>query len=91
MRSVLEELWHGNIYPQENCLDTNKTTKELVEYIGNHHDSLCESLTDKQKEIFEKFNDCCAELAGINEREIFAYAFRLGARLAIEIMSFDTE
>lgn len=44
-----------------------------------------------QKEILEKFDDCYAELADINEREIFAYAFRLGARIAIEVMSFDAE
>ena len=27
----------------------------------------------------------------INEREIFVYAFRLGARIAIEVMSLDIE
>jgi hypothetical protein len=43
-------------------------------------------LTDKQKEILEKFDDCCNELTDINEREIFVYAFRLGARIAIEVL-----
>ena len=43
-------------------------------------------LTDKQKEIFEKFDDCWDELTDINEREIFVYAFRLGARIMLEVM-----
>ena len=44
-----------------------------------------------EKEIFEKFDDCYAELTDINEREIFVYAFRLGAKIAIEIMTFETK
>ena len=39
------------------------------------------------KEILEKFDDCYAELTDINEREIFAYAFRLGMRIAIEVFT----
>jgi len=31
-------------------------------YIADHHSALNETLTDKQKEIFEKFNDCYDEL-----------------------------
>lgn len=51
------------------------------------HDNLLATLADKQKEILEKFDDCYAELTDINEREIFVYAFRLGARIAIEVLS----
>ena len=60
--------------------------KELMGYIADHHRALNETLTDKQKELFEKFNDCYDELTDINEREIFVYAFRLGARIAIEVL-----
>ena len=55
-------------------------------YIADHHDALLKELTDKQKEILEKFDDCYNELTDINEREIFVYAFRLGARIAIEVL-----
>ena len=44
-------------------------------------------LTDKQKETFEKFDDCWDELTDINEREIFVYAFKLGARIAIDVLT----
>ena len=56
-------------------------------YIANHHNALKGELTDKQKEILEKFDDCWNELTDINEREIFVYAFKLGARIAIEVLS----
>lgn len=91
MKSILEELWYGNICPSNECREATKEAKELMGYIANHHDNLHATLTNKQKEILEKFDDCCAELTDINEREIFVYAFRLGARIAIEVMNFSVE
>ena len=91
MRSIIEDLWYGNISPSTEQREEKKETKELRGYIADHHDNLQATLTDKQKEILEKFEDCYAELTDINEREIFVYAFRLGARIAIEVMSFEWE
>ena len=89
MRSILEELFYGNVYPNTDCRSKDKETKELMGYIADHHSALNETLTDKQKEMFEKFNDCYDELTDINEREIFVYAFRLGMRIAIESLLHD--
>ena len=89
MKSIIEELWYGNVCP--NTKESTKEEKKLMEYIADHHDNLQATLTDKQKEILEKFDDCYAELTDINEREIFVYAFRLGARIAIEVMNFSIE
>ena len=44
-------------------------------------------MTDEQKEIFEKFHDCWSEYASLAEAAIFEYAFRLGARIALAIVS----
>ena len=87
MKSILEELFYGNVCPNTDCRSIDKETKELMGYIADHHDDLLATLTDKQKEILEKFDDCYDELTDINEREIFVYAFRLGARIAIEVLS----
>ena len=86
MRSILEELFYGNVCPNTDCRNQDKETKELIGYLADHHDALSKELTDKQKEILEKFDDCYNELTDINEREIFVYAFRLGARIAIEVL-----
>ena len=43
------------------------------------------TFTDEQKEIFEKFHDCWDEYVSFAEAAIFEYAFRLGARLTIEV------
>lgn len=90
MRSILEELWYGNVCPNAEYYKATKEVKDLMGYIADHHDNLYKTLTDAQKEMLEKFDDCHAELTDINEREIFVYAFRLGAKIAIEVMNFDT-
>ncbi len=64
--------------------------KELMEYMARHQDDLLKTLTDEQKEIFDKFEDCWGEYASYAEEAIFQYAFRFGARLAIEVQT-DTK
>ena len=36
MRSIINELWHGNIIPQEDSRTNSKEMKELLGYIKNH-------------------------------------------------------
>ena len=76
---------------QTQCRSKEKEVKELIGYVSDHPDSLMAELNDKQRGTFEKFDDCWDELADINEREIFVYAFKLGMRIAIEVMSSDTD
>ena len=90
MRSILEELYYGNVCPNTDCRCNDQEIKQLMGYIADHHDKLRETLSDEQKELLEKFDDCYNELIEINERELFAYAFKLGARLAIEVL-FPTQ
>ena len=87
MRSILEELFYGNICPNTDCRSQDKETKQLMGYIADHHDNLLSTLNDQQKELLEKFDDCYNELTDINEREIFSYAFKLGMRIAIEVLT----
>ena len=88
MRSILEELFYGNICPNTDCRSHDKETKQLTGYIADHHDNLFSTLNDQQKEILEKFDDCYNELTDINEREIFSYAFKLGM-LTVVFVIYD--
>ena len=90
MRTILEELFYGNICPNTDCRSHDKETKQLMGYIADHHDNLLSTLNDQQKEALEKFDDCYSELTDINEREIFTYAFKLGARLMLAVVREDT-
>ena len=87
MMSIIQELWHGNIIPQEDSRTNSTEMKELLGYMSRHHEDLEKSFTEEQKDIFEKFHDCWSEYASLAEEAIFAYAFKLGGRLMLETLS----
>ena len=83
MMNILDELWYGNINPQEQSKDNNRAIKELLNLMGRNRDRLHDSLTEEQRETLEKYDDCVNEMYGLIESEIFSYAFRLGGRLML--------
>lgn len=44
------------------------------------------TLTEQQKEIFEKLKNCESELHGMNELGAFIRGFKLATRIMIEVM-----
>ena len=87
MRSILQELWNGNICPQTDSRNNSPEMKQLMEYMARHHDYLLKTMTDEQKEVFEKFDDCWSEYMSLAEASIFEYAFKLGMQIAIETLT----
>ena len=85
--NIIKELWHGNIVPQDDARNNSKEMKELMEYMARHHEDLEKHFTEEQKEIFEKFDDCWSEYMSLAEAAIFEYAFKLGARISLEVLS----
>ena len=55
MKSIINELWHGNIIPQEDSRTNSKEMKELLGYMARHHENLGKSFTNEQKETFAPF------------------------------------
>lgn len=87
MKSIINEMWHGNIVPQEDSRNNSPEMKELMEYMARHHDDLLKTIPDEQKETFEKFHDCWSEYMSHGEAAIFEYAFKLGMQIAIETLT----
>ena len=87
MKSIINELWHGNIVPQEDSRTNSKEMKELLGYMSHHHEDLEKSFSNEQKEVFEKFHDCWSEYESYAEEAIFAYALKLGMQIAIETLT----
>ena len=87
MKSIINEMWHGNIVPQEDSRNNSPEMKELMEYMARHHDDLLKTIPDEQKETFEKFHDCWSEYMSLGEAAIFEYAFKLGMQIAIETLT----
>lgn len=84
--TTLEDLYYGNIHPNERFTGQSPRTDNLVKLIGKNEDELKESLTEKQKEVFEKFKDCQNELSLITEQQAFRTGYILATRIMVEVM-----
>ena len=84
MRKILEELWHGNITPQTKQFNRGTRYDEALRCMCKNEEKLNSMLEGKEKEIFEKYQDCKHELDQYTEEDIFVTGFRLGARIIIE-------
>ncbi len=91
MQNILEELWYGNLCPCDEYRESAEQAADLTEYISTHRKDLRAALSDAQNAIFEKYEECRAELDKMSQREIFSYAFRLGARITFEVMSLHID
>ena len=82
----LEEFWYGNIEPMEYDTSSYKEYKKLLELICRNEEKLRATMTDEQKELFEKYTDCIREFQTITDCLIFQNGFKLGARMMLEVM-----
>ena len=61
----ITELWYGNVSPFEQCTRGDKRLKELLKLVVRNQEDLDGTLTEKQKETLEKFEDCMNEMHSI--------------------------
>ncbi len=87
--NILDEFWYGNINPQEQSKENNRAVRELLNLMGRNRDALSSTMTDEQREVLEKYDDCINEMYGLIEVGIFTYAFRLGGRLMLATLLDD--
>ena len=82
---ILEGFWYGNIVPAE--YDTSsKEYKKLQELICRNEEKLQDTMTDEQKELFERYTDCVRKFQTITDCLIFQNSFKLGTRMVAEIL-----
>lgn len=81
--TTLQELWYGNIRPNEDKVITDEE-KELVELIARHHEALSSSLNNEDLNVFEKYVDCFTEYASLIECQAFEIGFKLAVKLLMD-------
>ena len=84
--TTLEDLYYGNIHPYER--DIKKTGREsiLLRLVVKNENNLLATLTEQQKEIFQKCKDAESEMHCSFELRSFIEGFRLGMKLTVEGM-----
>lgn len=69
------------------CSRLDDEVKELLKLLNRNEEKFVATLTEVQKETFEKYKDCNREISEISEREIFLNGFRMGARIIIDVVN----
>ena len=81
--TTLQELWYGNIRPNEDKILTDEE-KGLVSLIAQHHETLSSSLKNDDLVVFEKYVDCFTEYASLIEAQAFEISFNLAIKLLMD-------
>ena len=88
--SILQELWYGNIIPNEDKVITDEE-KRLIELIARHHETLSSSLKNDDLNVFEKYADCFTEYASLIEAQAFEIGFRVTVANAMQSLITETK
>ena len=84
MESIIEELYYGNITPAERNFCRTGEYAHILQLVTRNEEELTETLTEAQKETFEKFKDGTSEISSMTEVTAFTLGFKLGLRLTAE-------
>ena len=86
MRKTLEDLYYGNITPNEQQMTPGSELKRAVDRVTNYEKQLMKQLGETEQEILTKLIQSQHEIDSITALENFILGFRLGVRLIAECM-----
>ena len=84
---ILEDLYLGDVRPCERSFKRNSQYAKALDELVKAGDMLTETLTEKQKEMFEDYMSAQREVNVLTDCETFIYAFRLGAKIMMDVLT----
>ena len=84
--NILEEFWYGNLEQAEYDTSPSPEYKKQLQLISRSEEKLLATMTDTQKDLFSRYQDCVREFQAMTECLLFQNSFRLGAKMMLEIM-----
>ena len=87
---ILEELYLGDVRPSERSFKRNSQYAKALDDLVKAGDALTDTLTEKQKEMFEDYITAQREVNVLTDCETFIYAFRLSAKIIIDVLMDGT-
>lgn len=76
MENILAELFYGNITPSERSYRKSGEYAHILQLVTWNEEKLTETLTEAQKETFEKFKDGISEISSMTEVTAFTFGFK---------------
>ena len=79
MRNLIEELYYGNINPQDRSTRQNKKVQEQMAILTQSEDFLTKNLPEDHKKSFLALSNAWNIINGESNLDSFILGFRLGA------------
>ena len=86
MRNTLEDLYYGNITPNEQRAAPDSELKRAVDRVARFESQLTELLDEDGRTVLTKLIESRDEIESITALENFILGFRLGAKIMRECM-----
>ena len=87
--NIIEELYYGNIDPQDHGYCPKNPVKKASDSLNDLEEKLTEQLAGDNKELFLRFCNVYAEFMGESELDTFITDFRLGSRFMMDTFLSD--
>ena len=86
-KSILRQLYEGEIYPSENIGIDNPQIQKAYGVVAVEKERFMKSLSESSREDFNRLDDLQGESAALYAYESFVHGYKLGITLLIEALS----
>ena len=84
MSNIIEELFYGNLEPQELTTEITPRLKKKLNELVKKEEELAAKLPDEEREKFANYVSAYNEFSSISISDGFISGFRFGARFAYD-------
>ena len=84
MSNIIEELFYGNLEPQELTTEITPRLKKKLNELVKKEEELSSRLTEEEKELFSNYVSAYNEFSSISNSDSFISGFRFGARFTYD-------
>ena len=81
---VLNRLWRGDISPSQRAVRRDSEYEKVLSHLCAVGDKIGGEMTAEGKELFDDYQMTQAQLASIENEEVFIEGFRLGAQMMLD-------
>ena len=85
--NILEELWYGNIYPNEHSIRRDSEYAQALRKVVDEKEYLLPNLDSELRKSIEKIMDVQMKAAVIAARDAIVMGFRLAAQIMVDSLT----
>ena len=84
---ILNDLWRGEVTPNEHYIKPDSNYRCLAARLRKESELFRQELSEEGRAHFDEFEKIMNEMRSIKDEELFIEAFRMGARMILDIVS----